>query len=237
MPTPSFTFKQFAIRQDKTAMKAGTDGVLLGAWCDLDNATKILDIGTGTGLIALMCAQRSKDAKITAIEIDQDAYNQAVENVNESRFKDQITVINADFRDYCNDKHLTFNHIISNPPFFTESTGSPDQKRQLARQAKSLPFDILIKGVAAMLADDGMFSVIIPWGATLDFVRLCALNHLHLCRKTAVISREGLSPIRAMLSFSKKMLTLHQNSVTIRDRDGNYTTQYKQLTADFYLKF
>jgi tRNA1Val (adenine37-N6)-methyltransferase len=223
MPTPFFTFKQFAIRQDKTAMKAGTDGVLLGAWCDLDNATKILDIGTGTGLIALMCAQRAKDAKITAIEIDQDAYNQAVENVNESRFKDQITVINADFRDYCNDKHLTFSHIISNPPFFTESTGSPDQKRQLARQAKSLPFDILIKGVAAMLADDGMFSVIIPWGETLDFVRLCALNHLHLCRKTAVISRECLSPIRAMLSFSKKCL--HCTKIPSRYATGTAITQ------------
>lgn len=237
MPTPSFTFKQFAIRQDKTAMKAGTDGVLLGAWCDLDNATQILDIGTGTGLIALMCAQRTQTAEITAIEIDQDAYNQAVDNVNESKLKDRITVVNADFRDYCNDKHLTFSHIVSNPPFFTENTGSPDQKRQLARQAKSLPFDILIKGVAKLLDGDGKFSVIIPWGETLDFVRLCALNHLHLCQKTAVISREGNAPIRAMLSFSKKMLTLHQNSITIRDRDGNYTTQYRQLTADFYLKF
>ena len=102
MPTPLFTFRQFAIRQDKTAMKAGTDGVLLGAWCDVDNASTILDIGTGTGLIALMCAQRAADAIVTAIEIDQDAYHQAVENVNESRFKDRITVVNEDFRNYCN---------------------------------------------------------------------------------------------------------------------------------------
>lgn len=237
MPAHSFTFKQFAIRQDKTAMKAGTDGVLLGAWCDLDNATQILDIGTGTGLIALMCAQRTQTAEITAIEIDQDAYNQAVDNVNESRFKDRINVVNADFKDFFKGNTLTFSHIVSNPPFFTESTGSPDQKRQLARQAMSLPFDILIKGVSKLLDGDGKFSVIIPWGETLDFVRLCALNHLHLCRKTAVISREGRSPIRVLLTFSKKILPLTQNSLTIRDLNGNFTMPYKCLTGDFYLKF
>lgn len=237
MPTATFTFRQFAIRQDKTAMKAGTDGVLLGAWCDLECATKILDIGTGTGLIALMCAQRASDATITAIEIDQDAYHQAVENVNESRFKDRITVVNEDFRNYCNCQHQTFSHIISNPPFFTETTGSPDKKRMLARQAESLPFDALIKGVATILMPSGKFSVIIPWGEKLDFVRLCALNGLHLCRKTAVISREGREPIRALLTFSNKILPLQQNFLTIRDRDGNYTMPYKCLTGDFYLKF
>jgi len=235
MPTPHFTFRQFAIRQDKTAMKAGTDGVLLGAWCDLECATKILDIGTGTGLIALMCAQRASDATITAIEIDQDAYHQAVENVNESRFKDQITVVNEDFRNYNNNQ--TFSHIISNPPFFTETTGSPDKKRMLARQAESLPFDALIKGAATTLKPGGKFSVIIPWGEKLDFVRLCALNGLHLCRKTAVISREGHNPIRALLTFSNELLPLQQNFLTIRDRDGNYTMPYKCLTRDFYLKF
>jgi len=235
MPTQSFIFKQFAIRQDKTAMKAGTDGVLLGAWCDLDGATQILDIGTGTGLIALMCAQRAKDAKIIAIEIDQDAYNQAVENINESRFKDRISVINEDFRNYNNNQ--TFSHIISNPPFFTETTGSPNKKRMLARQAESLPFDVLIKGVAKLLMPGGKFSVIIPWGEKLDFVRLCALNGLHLCRKTAVISREGREPIRALLTFSNEILPLTQNFLTIRDRDGNYTMPYKCLTGDFYLKF
>ncbi len=226
MPTPHFTFRQFAIRQDKTAMKAGTDGVLLGAWCDVDGATKILDIGTGTGLIALMCAQRAVDAIVTAIEIDQDAYNQAVENVNESRFKDQITVVNEDFRDYCNGNSKTFSHIVSNPPFFTETTGSPDKKRMLARQAESLPFDALIKGVATILMPSGKFSVIIPWGEKLDFVRLCALNGLHLCRKTAVISREGREPIRALLTFSNKILPLQQNFLPIRERDGNYTLPY-----------
>lgn len=237
MPTATFTFRQFAIRQDKTAMKAGTDGVLLGAWCDVDNASTILDIGTGTGLIALMCAQRAADAIVTAIEIDQDAYHQAVENVNESRFRNQITVINEDFRNYCNGNSKTFSHIVSNPPFFTETTGSPDKKRMLARQAESLPFDALIKGVATILMPSGKFSVIIPWGEKLDFVRLCALNGLHLCRKTAVVSREDREPIRALLTFSNKILPLQQNLLTIRDRDGNYTMPYKYLTGDFYINF
>ena len=232
-----FTFKQFTIRQDQTAMKTGTDGVLLGAWCDIEGATRILDIGTGTGLIALMCAQRASKVDVIAIEIDPVACRQAQQNVSESVFNDQISVLNADFRDYCLDNSLKFSHIVSNPPFFTENTGSPDLKRQLARQSKSLPFDILIKGVADLLDDGGRFSVIIPWGETLDFVRLCALQHLHLCRKTAVISREGLAPIRALLSFSNQILPLLQDSLTIRDVDGQFTAQYKQLTADFYLKF
>lgn len=232
-----FTFKQFTIRQDQTAMKTGTDGVLLGAWCDIEGATRILDIGTGTGLIALMCAQRTGKVDVIAIEIDPSACRQAQQNVSESVFRDQISVLNADFKDYCRDNSLKFSHIVSNPPFFTENTGSPNLKRQLARQTKSLPFDILIKGVADLLDDGGRFSVIIPWGETLDFVRLCALQHLHLCRKTAVISREGLAPIRALLSFSNKILPLMQDSLTIRDVDGQFTAQYKQLTADFYLKF
>ena len=235
MSNHTFHFKQFSICQDKTAMKAGTDGVLLGAWCEVNGASRVLDIGTGTGLIALMAAQRTDVAQIIAIEIDKDAYNQAVRNVNESPFKDRITVINEDFRNYNN--HHKFSHIISNPPFFTEATGSSDHKRQLARQALSLPFDILIKGVAAMLDDFGKFSVIIPWGVTLDFVRLCALHHLHLCRKTAVISREGREPIRALLTFSNEILPLQQNSLIIRDSNGNFTMPYKHLTANFYLNF
>ncbi len=236
-PTATFTFRHFSIRQDNTAMKAGTDGVLLGAWCDVDGAIQILDIGTGTGLIALMAAQRTENTIVTAIEIDQDAYHQALENIYNSKYKDRITVINTDFRDYCNSKHLTFSHIVSNPPFFTETTGSPDKKRMLARQAESLPFDVLIKGVAKLLMPGGKFSVIIPWGEKLDFVRLCALNGLHLCLKTTVISREGREPIRALLTFSNEILPLTQNFLTIRDRDGNYTMPYKCLTGDFYLKF
>lgn len=232
-----FTFKQFVIHQDQTAMKAGTDGVLLGAWCDISGAYKILDIGTGTGLIALMCAQRALDAAISAIEIDPDACSQAQQNIRESKFGDRISVINSDFRNYYIANSQKFSHIVSNPPFFTATLGCPDQKRQLARHTLSLPFAELIKGVACMLDMGGKFSVIIPWSEKLDFVRLCALRGLHLCRKTAVISREGNEPIRAMLSFSNIILPLIQNQLIIRDSHGNYTSSYKQLTSDFYLKF
>lgn len=237
MSSSVFHFKQFSIYQSNTAMKAGTDGVLLGAWCDLSNASNILDIGTGTGLIAIMTAQRTENAAVTAIEIDTDAYNQAVENVKLSKFKDRITVINEDFKNYYHNTTRKYSHIVSNPPFFSEDTGSPDQKRVLARQAKSLPFDILIKGVAKLLTDNGTFSVIIPWGEKLDFVRLCALNGLHLCKKTAVVSREGRSPIRVLLSFSKKIEPLEQNILSILHNDGKHTMPYKHMTADFYVNF
>lgn len=232
-----FTFKQFVIRQDQTAMKAGTDGVLLGAWCDINGACNILDIGTGTGLIALMCAQRSLDAIVDAIEIDPDASCQARQNIMDSKFRDRISVVNTDFRNYYANSNQKFSHIVSNPPFFTETLGCRDQKRQLARHTLSLPFVELVRGVASMLDKGGKFSVIIPWSEKLDFVRLCALNGLHLYRKTAVVSRDGNDPIRAMLSFSNVLLPLTQNQLIIRDANGNYTTCYKQLTSEFYLKF
>ncbi len=230
-----FTFKHFVIRQDNTAMKAGTDGVLLGAWCDLDGASDILDIGTGTGLIALMCAQRAADATVTAIEIDTDACEEARQNVRASKFHDKIRVVNCDFKDFAPDHK--YSHVVSNPPFFTESTASPDFKRRLARQSKSLPFDTLIKGVKEILEPGGRFSVIIPWGEKLDFVRICAHCGLHLYRKTAVVSREGRSPIRALMTFADEILPLSQNTLVIRDLGGNYTMPYKHLTADFYLNF
>jgi len=236
-----FTFKQFAIHQDNTAMKAGTDGVLLGAWCDFSGTERILDIGTGTGLIALMAAQKSGDeSKITAIEIDEDAYKQACGNIANSKFAEKINVVNQDFVDFSQAEIAAskkYNYIVSNPPFFENSQKSNDSKRTLARHTDSLPFRKLIEGVSNVIACNGKFSVIIPAISCLDFVYMCALRGLHLCRKTLVITREGLSPIRVMLTFSNSTLPLIKDTIIIRCSNGEYTDEYKTITRDFYLRF
>lgn len=236
----SFTFKQFTIHQENTAMKAGTDGVLLGAWCDFSEADSILDIGTGTGLIALMAAQKSaNNAQIDAIEIDNDAYKQACGNIENSKFAKKINVINQDFISFASaENHKKYDYIVSNPPFFENSKKSADNKRTLARHTDSLPFSKLISGVTEIISDKGFFSVIIPAISCLEFVRLCALSHMHLCHKTLIFTKEGAElPRRVMLTFSREILPLIQNKIIINSLNGGFSDEYKNLTKDFYLKF
>lgn len=235
----SFTFKQFTIHQENTAMKAGTDGVLLGAWCDFSEADSILDIGTGTGLIALMAAQKSAEsAKIYAIEIDADAYNQACGNVRNSKFANKINIVNQDFINFAAENKTKYDYIVSNPPFFENSQKSTDNKRTLARHTDSLPFSKLISGVAKIISYKGFFSVIIPAISCLEFVRLCALSHLHLCHKSLIFTKEGAElPRRVMLTFSKEILPHVQDKITINSKDGKPSEEYKKLTKDFYLKY
>lgn len=220
-------------------MKAGTDGVLLGAWCDFGTAQRILDIGTGTGLIALMAAQKtSSGARIDALEIDDDAFCQACENVERSVFRGRVEVLHMDFLEFSGlvDPPKKYDYIVSNPPFFENSQKSSDSKRTLARHTDSLPFSKLIKGVSDIISDGGFFSVIIPAMSCLEFVRLCALCHLHLCHKSLIYTKEGAElPRRVMLTFSKEILPLVQDSVTINGLDGKPTAGYRELTRDFYL--
>ena len=183
-------------------MKISTDGVLLGACCNFENAKNILDIGTGTGLLSLMSAQKSA-ARISAVEIDKDAFLQAVENVKNSKFSSRIKIIHADFLAFYKTVDEKFDYIVSNPPFFENAFKSGDYKRNFARHTDSLPFEMMIKGVKEIILESGFFSVIIPFDKSLDFVRLCALNKLHLCKKIIVFSKFNVPPFRVILTFSK----------------------------------
>ncbi len=230
-----FHFQQFSINQDKTAMKISTDGVLFGACCNFENAENILDIGTGTGLLSLMAAQKSA-AKITAVEIDNDAYLQAEENVKNSKFSDRIKIFHGDFLTFYKTCGEKYGYIISNPPFFENAFKSNDYKRNFARHTDSLPFEKMILGVKEIILENGFFSVIIPFDKSLDFVKLCALSKLHLCKKISVYSKSNVPPLRVILTFSKQILPMKYDEITIYKKNKTYSEKFKELTKDFYLK-
>ena len=232
MSNDYFRFKQFCIHHDRCAMKVGTDGVLLGAWGCVEGS-RILDIGTGTGLIALMAAQRNPEAKVCGIDIDEEAVFQARENIAESPFCSRIECILKDVLAF-ETKEL-FDAILCNPPFFTEDTLPDDKSRALARNNKNLPFPLLIKKVAELLAEDGVFSLVVPSGLVQEIVGLCLENSLHLVRRCQVHTTAQKPPRRTLLAFSRQNLKCDEQVLCLMDKDGSRSPQYQELTKDFYL--
>ena len=234
MPKPYFTFKQFTIYHDRCAMKVGTDGVLLGAWTNLKNANRILDVGTGTGLIALMLAQRTRDAKITAIDIDADAVGQAKENVLASLWKDRVEVALQDVCTYVPDG--LFDIIVSNPPYFVNSLKCPDGQRTTARHTDSLDANRLIGKVTELLAPEGCFSLILPADQTNELLRIAEENGLYPSRITRVITRPSLPPKRVLVEFRKTTQICKETELVVELDRHVYSEDYIVLTKDFYLK-
>ncbi len=234
MPNPFFSFKQFTVYHDRCAMKVGTDGVLLGAWTDVSNAHRILDIGTGTGLISLMIAQRCPEGKITALDIDSDAVSQAYDNVQSSPWPDRIEVILQDICTYHTDR--LFDTIVSNPPYFIQSLKSPDIQRNTARHTDTLDAGRLVGKVASLLSPEGHFSMIIPSEQADEIARIALQEGLHLTRHTAVITRPGLPPKRALLEFRKTETNCRYQELVIELERHVYSDDYQALTKDFYLK-
>ena len=234
MPNPYFAFKQFTVRHDRCAMKVGTDGVLLGAWTDLSHSRRILDIGTGTGLIALMLAQRCMDARITAIDLDSAAVEQAQENIQASPWKDRIEALQQDICTY--HPNGTFDTIVSNPPYFIDSLKCPDGQRNTARHTDTLDADRLIGKISELLTSDGRFSIILPAEQTEDLIRVAGEKGLHPSRQTWVITRPGLSPKRILMEFRKIPVTLQPDELVIELERHVYSEEYIALTKEFYLK-
>ena len=229
-----FRFKQFAVEQDDVAMKVGTDGVLLGAWASCDGAERILDIGTGTGVIALMLAQRNTEAKIHAVEIDSTATQRARSNFDMSPWAERLDVECCAVQAF--NRAEKFDLIISNPPYFVDSLLPPDAKRSTARHTHDLTFEELDKAVCRLLADDGRFALILP---TAEFEKYLSITHLHLVRRCDVHPTTGAAVKRVMAEFAKsKIATPANENITIeQQRRGDYTEEYRTLTKDFYLKF
>lgn len=241
MSTP-FYFKQFTVQQNKTAMKVGTDGVLLGAWCSVDqNPETILDVGAGTGLIALQLAQRTDAFTIDGVEVDADAYAQCVENFEQSDWCDRLFCYHSPFIDFAEEmsqEDELYDLIVSNPPFYTDEHESKNLSRNKARSASSLPFSDLLKGVVKLLSLSGVFSVILPFKEEESFIQLAAKNQLYLTRRCRVKGTPTSDVKRSLLEFSKEKNNhqVKEEKLTIEKERHQYTKEYISLVKDFYLK-
>ena len=228
-----FTFKQFEIRQDRCAMKVGTDGVLLGAWARVGHCKRILDVGTGTGLVALMAAQRS-GAEVVGIDLDADAVSQAAENAAASPWSDRVRIMEADAKEF-SDIQL-FDAILCNPPYFENSLKCPDAARTMARHTDTLTFDELAKNAARLLASEGELSVVIPYDRATDMTVSAACYGLFATRQTVVCPVQGGKPKRMLMAFSKQGEAHAPVTLYIQDVQRCYTPEYVLLVEDFYLK-
>jgi tRNA1Val (adenine37-N6)-methyltransferase len=238
MPNSAFAFKQFNVKQDKCAMKVGTDAVLLGSWIQPNGSTHILDIGTGTGVIALMLAQKT-NASIVGIDIDVSATQQAQENVDESKFKNSITLFNTSFQDYVKTTALKFQLIVSNPPFFEQSLKSSDEKRSNARHADVLPFDDLLDGVIKLLDAKGKFCLILPTLEAEKFRNMAQKKGLYLSKLLRVKSRvDKDTDKRHLMQFEFTPTEFSEETIAIEeDERHRYTQAYKELTKAYYINF
>lgn len=303
MANPYFSFKQFTVWQEHTAMRVGTDGVLLGAWCDLasdvsavipDESTdrrqpenvcpadpsqildssnrdqtvwddhvqdereksvcgaqngadaetkkvgRVLDIGSGTGVIALMVAQRTSNAQIDVVEPDSGSCEDALRNFAESPWADRLHLHGVTLQEYVSRyaEKVQYDLIVSNPPYFVDSLKAPDPVRNAVRHAVSLPFEELLDGVKALLAEHGRFAVILPVTEGVLLEKLALERSLHCVRKCLVQTKPGVPPKRVMMEFGRKSVPLRSDLLIMEtERQQEFTEEYRRLTRDFYLKF
>ncbi len=235
MPNTWFKFKEFTIQQGKTAMKVGTDGVLLGAWADFSSADKILDIGSGTGLISLMAAQRT-NAEIYAIEFEENAFKQTVENIEISKYNKRIKAYNVSLQLYSEETTIKFDHIVCNPPFFSNSLKPDNKARNIARHDNTLPFSDLISGVKRIIHKEGKFSLILPVEKKIEFISLAEKLDLYCNRLTMVKPNFNKAIKRVLFEFSLRKTETKESELIIEtDKRHSYTREYIELTRDFYL--
>lgn len=232
-----FAFKQFTVYHDQCAMKVGTDGVLLGAWVSAEAAGTILDIGTGTGLIALMCAQKC-NARIDAVEIDPDACRQAVQNFNASRWNQRIILYPASFQTFALQNRGPYDLIVSNPPYYRNALKAPDRQRTTARHNEQLTWESLLFHTRKLLTSTGSFCVIIPAPDAEHFIRLAYFNGLHPREKTFIRSVSYKPPVRCLLRFTASEDDHCEiNELSIRNNENEYSSAFRDLTRDYYLNF
>ena len=236
MSGQSFVFKQFIVKQNKCAMKVGTDAVLLGAWAELPPSGSVLDIGTGTGIIAMMAAQRSKSS-IDAIEIDIDAYIQAVENCKNCKWNDRISVHHKSLQDYSAGAEKKYDAVVTNPPYFSNCLQAASESRTVARHTCTLKFEELLQGAVNLLHNHGTFSTILPPKEAEEIVEIAKEHNLYLNRMTRVQTCMTKQPKRMLMQFGFTPKSFSENTLIIETGDHSYSPSYKELTKDFYLGF
>lgn len=228
----TFHFKQFSIEQKRSAMKVGTDAMLLGSIAGNNTPTTILDVGAGTGVIALMMAQRFPEAKVSAIELNSEAFEEAQLNFTNSPFSDRVHCEQRDFKDYITEER--FDLIVSNPPYFINSLLSSDESRSTARHADSLTPEAFIEKAVELISKDGQVIVIVPADLNDLWVMAAKSKGLYLQEIVEVKGKEKSPPNRVVLTFDKKETRFTKSELTVRNKDGKYTDQYILLTRDFH---
>ena len=233
-----FQFKQFAVNQDQCAMKIGTDGVLLGTWAPIDTRpNSILDIGTGTGIIALMLAQRCDAQQIDALEIDENAYENAVDNFESCPWSDRLFCFHAGLDEFVEEPEDEYDLIVSNPPFYVEDYRSDNAQRDLARFQEAMPFEDLVEAAALLLSENGVFAVIIPFKEEEIFLALAKEYELFPIKITRVKGTHETQIVRSLLAFRRyELAVLTADELVIEINRHEYTDDYIALTKDFYLK-
>ncbi|KQS33738.1 tRNA1(Val) (adenine(37)-N6)-methyltransferase [Dyadobacter sp. Leaf189] len=234
-----FQFKQFTVQQDQCAMKVCTDACVLGAWVDVENADRILDIGSGTGLLSLMVAQRNTYAAIDAVEIEAEAFYQAGENVENSPFNGRITLFHAAIQDFTSE-HL-YDLIITNPPFFQSDLRSPAGKVNLAHHAEALDFVSLLASIKRLLAPEGRFVILLPVDEGNQFRKMAAEQNWRLDQELTLFHQTDKKAFRVLMEF-RNAASPTRDTVTetlnIYQEDGiTHDPKFRELLKDFYLKF
>lgn len=238
----SFRFKQFEVEQNHCAMKIGTDGILLGAWAQAVQPERILDIGTGTGLIALMLAQRFPHAIVDAVEIEPNAAEQAARNFSRSPWPERLHLHHLSIQSFASSRlhENVFSLIVSNPPWFVDSLKSSESRRNLARHTDSLSHDELLNSVRLLLRNSGRFGVVLPFADSASFIFSAHKRHLSCRRQCHVRSKPGLSPHRILLEFETAQAessVIRQELIIENEQHHDYTETFRELTREFYLRF
>lgn len=244
MAADSFVFKEFEVVQSNCAMKVGTDAVLLGAWFNVSQAGNVLDIGTGTGILAIMAAQRSHSF-IDAIEIDEEAYLQALDNCKKSKWSNRIAVYHTSLQEYVPSARKKYDVIVSNPPYFSNSLQAASEPRTMARHTCSLNFEELIDGAALLLKLDGSFATILPIKEAEYFTAIARRYGLYASRITYVKTTCTKPAKRVLLQFGFQKISPVEETLIIEDEARSdcemkqrvYSDEYKKLTSSFYLGF
>jgi tRNA1Val (adenine37-N6)-methyltransferase len=237
MSNQPFKFKEFNIDQNRCAMKIGTDSVLLGAWTSIhSNPHSILDVGAGTGILALMLAQRCSAKLIDAIEIDDDAYEQCVENFEQSSWSDRLFCYHASLEEYTDEIDEKYDLIISNPPFYSDTYKSENKQRDLARFVDAMPFKHLVESVSKLLSKDGLFTVVIPYSEEHKFIDLASKEQLFPNRILRIKGSPSSDIKRSLIEFTFQESTAIFEELIIETSRHEYTEDYIELTKDFYLK-
>lgn len=232
MGSQVFHFKQFSVCHASSAMKVGTDGILLGLLSEC-SGHRLLDIGTGSGLVALLLGQRNAEAVITGVEIDHEAAAQARHNFLESPWSERLKSVCIDVSDF--DPGYTFDVIVCNPPYYEHSPQNATLLRDYARKVKTLSREVLVSTIVRLLAPNGFFSVILPYDGVDDFILLCWQSNLYLWHRTLIYTKIGKACKRVVLIFSKNRATCKENVITLQGPDGLQSKEYQELVRDFFI--